>query len=211
MSPFVAALRELKKVRARLRKEGFSIRFLDMGGGLGVPYDDEKPPAPQEYADALLKELGDETATLVLEPGRVVMGNAGILVSKVLYTKYAPHKKFVVVDTGMNDIIRPSLYGAFQDIIPVRKAAQRTITADVVGPICESADFIARRRRVPEVQPGEYLAVMGAGAYGFSMSSNYNSRPRAAEVLIRGKKAMVIRRRESYEDLIRGEQGAGGE
>jgi len=152
-----------------------------------------------------LKELGDIHCTLILEPGRVIVGNAGVLVAKVLYTKEGEEKNFIIVDAAMNDLIRPSLYGSYQRIQPVHKVERGEMTADVVGPICESGDFLAKDRKLPRLEQGDLLAVMSAGAYGFSMSSNYNSRPRAAEVLAAKDRYFVIRRREDYEDLVRGE------
>ncbi len=206
ITPFVDALKSIKDLGAQLKKEGVKISFLDLGGGLGITYDEETPPHPKQYAKALLKELKGMKCTLILEPGRVLTGNAGILVSRVLYTKQGEEKNFIIVDAGMNDLIRPSLYGAFQEIVPVKISRAKEIVADVVGPICETGDFLARDRRLPRPRPGELLAVMSSGAYGFVMSSNYNSRPRVAEVMVSGKDFYVVREKESYEDLIRGEK-----
>ncbi len=205
VGPFVEAVQRVKDLIRSLRAEGMTIRYLDMGGGLGITYDQEEPPHPVEYAKALLNELKGIDCTLILEPGRVIVGNAGTLVTKVLYTKAGDEKNFVIVDAAMNDLIRPSLYGSYQRIQPVLRKNGPEMVADVVGPICESGDFLAKDRKLPEMAPGELLAVMSAGAYGFSMSSNYNSRPRAAEVLVAGDKFHVIREREDYDDLIRGE------
>lgn len=205
VDPFVESVRRIKELILRLRREGINIRYIDLGGGLGITYHQEEPPHPRDYAQALLHELGDIDCTLILEPGRVIVGNAGILVTKVLYTKYTGEKNFIIVDAAMNDLIRPSLYGSYQRIQPVWKKDRLEIVADVVGPICESADFLARDRKIGKVEPGELLAVMSAGAYGFSMSSNYNSRPRAAEVLVHKDRFYIIRQREDYEDLIKGE------
>jgi len=204
-SPFVEALRTLKKLVMELQGRGIALRYLDLGGGLGITYKKESPPQPQQYAQEIVSELAGLPVTLILEPGRVLVGNAGILVTQVLYTKNSGEKNFIVVDAGMNDLIRPSLYGSYQGIQPVKKKKGRKITADIVGPICESGDFIAKKRRVPAFAPGELMAVMSAGAYGFSMASNYNSRPRVPEVLVTGETWSVIRERESYDDLIRGE------
>lgn len=204
-SPFVEALRTLKKLVMELQGRGIALRYLDLGGGLGITYKKESPPQPQQYAQEIVSELAGLPVTLILEPGRVLVGNAGILVTQVLYTKNSGEKNFIVVDAGMNDLIRPSLYGSYQGIQPVKKKKGRKITADIVGPICESGDFIAKKRKVPAFAPGELMAVMSAGAYGFSMSSNYNSRPRVPEVLVTGETWFVIRERESYDDLIRGE------
>lgn len=206
VSPFVAALRRLRELVVRLRECGIDIRYLDLGGGLGITYDEEKPPDPSEYASALLKEIEGLDCTLILEPGRVIAGNAGILVSRVLYHKKGDKKEFVVVDAGMNDLVRPSLYHAFQEIVPVqRENGRERRIVDVVGPICESGDFLAKDRSLPRLEPGELIAVMSAGAYGFVMASNYNSRPRAAEVFVRENRFHVVRTRETFEDLVRGE------
>jgi len=205
VGPFVEAVQRLRELVLKLRAEGMNIQYMDIGGGLGITYNLEEPPHPQDYANALLKELGDTHCTLVLEPGRVIVGNAGVLVAKVLYTKEGEDKNFIIVDAAMNDLIRPSLYGSYQRIQPVHKVERGEMLADVVGPICESGDFLAKDRKLPRLEQGDLLAVMSAGAYGFSMSSNYNSRPRAAEVLVSKDKYFVIRQREDYDDLVRGE------
>ena len=204
--PFMEALRRLKGLVENFRKEGMEIRYLDLGGGLGITYEDEEPPHPIEYASNILEEIRGFDCTLILEPGRVIVGNAGILVSKVLYTKENEEKRFVIVDAGMNDLVRPSYYGAYHQILPVKKEDREEIVADVVGPICESSDFLAKDRKIPKLNAGELIAMMSAGAYGFSMSTNYNSRPRVAEVLVRDDQMFLIRQRENYEDLIRGEE-----
>jgi diaminopimelate decarboxylase len=204
--PFLEAVRKLKKLIRQLIDLGIQIRYLDLGGGLGITYDQEEPPRPREYARAIIQELGRGPYTLILEPGRVLVGNAGILVTRVLYLKKGEEKNFIVVDAGMNDLLRPSLYGSFHLIQPVVKKRRRKITADVVGPICESGDFLGKDRLLPRPEAGDLLAVMSAGAYGFSMSSNYNARPRMAEVLSEGKNFHVIRRRETYANLVAGEQ-----
>ena len=203
--PFVDALSRVKVFVEALRKEGARIRYLDLGGGLGIRYKDEEPPHPEEYAGALIQGLRGLDVTLILEPGRVVVGNAGILVTEVLYLKEGEEKTFVVVDGGMNDLIRPALYGSYQAIRPVVERKGEMIVADVVGPICESGDFFAKDREIPRPQEGDLLAVMSAGAYGFTMSSNYNSRPRAPEILVDGDNFHVVRKRESFEDLVSGE------
>ncbi|MFB3885653.1 MAG: diaminopimelate decarboxylase [Thermodesulfobacteriota bacterium] len=205
VEPIIEALRKLKQLVENLRKEGMDIRYLDLGGGLGITYEDEEPPHPMEYAANILEEIKGFGCTLILEPGRVIVGNAGILITKILYTKENEEKRFVIVDAGMNDLVRPSYYGSYHQILPVKKESRDEIEADVVGPICESSDFLAKERKIPKVDPGELIAVMSAGAYGFSMSTNYNSRPRVAEVIVRDDQMFVIRQRESYEDLIRGE------
>jgi len=179
---------------------------LDLGGGLGITYDQELPPHPEEYARAVKEVVEDTDVTVILEPGRVIVGNAGIMVTRVLYRKHNENKNFVIVDAGMNDLIRPSLYGSFHAVQPVVKKEREEFFADIVGPICESGDFIAKSRPVPKLEGGELLAVMSAGAYGFTMSSNYNSRPRIPEVLADGEDYYVIRKRETYADLVRGEE-----
>jgi len=204
--PFADALDSILSFIARLRsKFGLSIQYLDIGGGLGIRYAAEEPPHPEQYAAVLLERLRGTSYTLILEPGRIIVGNAGILVARVLYTKKSGEKYFIIVDAAMNDLIRPSLYSAHHEIQPVRKCDRASVTADIVGPICESGDFMARERTVEEVNPGDLIAIMSAGAYGFSMSSNYNSRPRAAEVLVEGNSYRVIRKRETYEDLVKNE------
>lgn len=203
--PFVDALERIHDLVGRLQAEDFQIRYLDMGGGLGITYNDEKPPEPRQYAAALSEGLRDLEVTLLLEPGRVIVGNAGILLTKVLYLKSTDGKNFVVVDGGMNDLIRPALYGSYQGIQPVRPRNGTRFTADVVGPVCESGDFFAKDRELPAVEPGDLLAVMSAGAYGFVMASNYNTRPRPPEVLIDGEQFHIVRARETLDDLVRGE------
>jgi diaminopimelate decarboxylase len=205
VGPFVEAVQRIKELVAKLRSAGIRIRYVDLGGGLGITYNQEEPPHPREYAEALMKELPGLDCTLILEPGRVIVGNAGILVTRVLYTKEGGEKNFVIVDAAMNDLIRPSLYGSYQRVQPVHRKDRIETTVDVVGPICESGDFLAKDRKIPKVEPGELLAVMSAGAYGFTMSSNYNSRPRVAEVMADKNRFGVVRKREEYEDLIRGE------
>jgi len=205
VEPIVEALRKLKELVTDLRKQGFEIHYLDLGGGLGITYQDEEPPHPVEYAANVLEEAREFGCTLILEPGRVIVGNAGVLLTKVLYTKENEEKKFLIVDAGMNDLVRPSYYGSFHQIVPVRRMPREETVADVVGPICESSDFLAKDRKIGRVLPGELLALMSAGAYGFSMSSNYNSRRRVPEVLVRDDQMFVIRARETYEDLTRGE------
>lgn len=202
VTPFVDALKRLRSLIEWLRQRGADIRYLDLGGGLGIVYDQEAPPQPHEYARALLHELGDIDCTLIFEPGRVIVGNAGVFVTRVLYTKRTPAKNFIITDGAMNDLIRPSLYGSYHSVQPVVRNLKETEIVDVVGPICESGDFLARDRGLPMSEQGDYLAVMSAGAYGFSMSSNYNSRPRVPEVLVSGGDYFVIRRRETWEDLV---------
>ncbi|MDX1775688.1 MAG: diaminopimelate decarboxylase [Desulfobulbales bacterium] len=210
ISPFTETLKKVKLFIQRLETHNISIDYLDLGGGLGVRYQDEKPPHPQEYARALKEEMAGLECTLILEPGRVIVGNAGILISKVLYTKHTETKNFIIVDAAMNDLARPSLYDAHHDILPVVRqgapaADKPLLVADVVGPICETGDFLARDRQLPPFEQDDLMAVMSSGAYGFTMSSNYNSRPRAAEVLVKDDRFYIIRERENYETLIRDE------
>jgi diaminopimelate decarboxylase len=211
IAPFLDAVSRLKELLLLLRGEGIEIRFLDIGGGLGIPYHDEEPPAPADYGAAIVEQLADMNVTLILEPGRVLVGNAGILVTRVLYRKERPDKNFIIVDAAMNDLIRPSLYDAHHSVWKVSRAGsqdapRKRIVADLVGPICESGDFLARGREIEVAEPGELLAIMSAGAYGFSMASNYNSRTRAPEILVDADEFFVIREREKYHDLIRGER-----
>jgi diaminopimelate decarboxylase len=209
ISPFVESITKIKAFVRALADNGISIRYVDLGGGVGITYDDETPPHPHDYAGAIRKELEGLDCTLILEPGRVIVGNAGILVTEVQYTKFnrgsEVEKKFVIVDAAMNDLARPSLYGAFHTIQPVSETGAAKEKVDIVGPICETGDFIAQDRELAQVVQGDLLAVMSAGAYGFSMSSNYNSRPRVAEVLVDGDRYAVIRRRETLDQLIQGE------
>ncbi|BAU23882.1 diaminopimelate decarboxylase [Caldimicrobium thiodismutans] len=202
ISPFIDALRRLKALWEEISSFGFELKYFDIGGGLGIVYDQEEPPLPEEYSSAILKELKGLPITLLLEPGRLIVGNAGILVTKVLYTKANREKKFVIVDAAMNDLIRPALYQAYHKIVPVEEKEGEEVVVDIVGPICESGDFLAKERKIPQVKRGDLLAVMSAGAYGFVMSSNYNSRPRAAEVLVEGDQFFLVRQRETVEDLI---------
>ena len=205
LSPFLEAVQRLRELVQELTRRGIPIRYLDLGGGLGITYDQETPPHPRDYGQALINELKGLDVTLILEPGRVIVGNAGILVTRVYYTKDSEAKHFIVVDAGMNDLARPSLYGSYHALWPVLQAPRREVTASLVGPICESGDFLAKDRPMNDFQPGELVAVMSAGAYGFSMSSNYNARPRVAEILVKDDEFYVIRKRESYAQLIRGE------
>jgi diaminopimelate decarboxylase len=200
-APILEAVDKLLALVATL-----SIRHLDLGGGLGIRYRaGEKAPSIREFIESLRARLGESGLRVMVEPGRSIVGPAGVLLTRVLYRKKNGPKEFVVVDAAMNDLIRPSLYHAHHEIVPVRKNALPPVTADVVGPICESGDFLARGRQMANVMPGDFLAVCAAGAYGFVLSSNYNSRPRAAEVLVEGAGYRVIRRRETFEDLVRGE------
>ena len=206
VTPFVDALKKAIALIQTLQAKGVNIQYLNIGGGLGITYSDETPPHPKQLAEAISPLLQSVSCKIIMEPGRSIVGNAGILVTKVLYNKEGADKHFVIVDAAMNDLLRPSLYDAHHDIQPVILTESSVVdTVDVVGPICESGDFLAKDRKLPKSQPGDLLAVMSAGAYGFTMASNYNSRPRVPEVLVKGKDLTVIRKRESYEDLIRGE------
>ncbi len=206
VTPFRDALEKILTLIDALQGHGVSIRYLDIGGGLGIIYKDEEPPHPKDLAGSIIPMLRQRNLMVIIEPGRSIVGNAGILVTKVLYLKKTSEKYFMIVDAGMNDLVRPSFYGAYHHLQPLEKKRRKVITADVVGPICESGDFLAKEREIVEVKQGEYLAVMSAGAYGYSMSSNYNSRPRPAEILVKGDRHTVIRKRETYADLIRGER-----
>jgi len=205
-APFNEAAEKVKAIVGGLRSAGVALKYLDLGGGLGIPYQEE-PPAPAEYARVLLKPIRDLGLRIITEPGRVIVGNAGIFVTRVLYVKETDVKRFIVIDGAMNDLIRPVLYEAYHEIRPVdRRNPGKPVVADVVGPVCESGDFLARERELPEPKSGDLLAVMSAGAYGFVMASNYNSRPRAAEILVDDTDAHLIRERDTFEDLIRGEK-----
>lgn len=204
-TPFSEAGDKVARIVADLRASGIGLRYLDLGGGLGIPYL-ESPPSPTQYAQALLAPLKGLGLKLIVEPGRVLVGNAGILVTRVIHVKQTDVKRFIVVDGAMNDLIRPVLYEAYHAILPVHRAPRPAMVADVVGPVCESGDFFALQRELPAVESEDLLAVMSAGAYGFVMASNYNSRPRAPEILVEGATMHVIRERESFEDLIRGEK-----
>jgi diaminopimelate decarboxylase len=204
--PFAEAGEKVATIVGKLKADGIALRYLDIGGGLGIPYLEEPPP-PSAYAAAILGPLAGLGVRIIAEPGRVLVGNAGILVTRVLYIKDTDVKRFVVVDGAMNDLIRPVLYEAYHAIWPVRKTTGRpAVVADVVGPVCESGDFFAQEREMPEPEAGELLAVMSAGAYGFVMASNYNSRARSAELLVEGATVHVIRERDSFEDLVHGEK-----
>ncbi|MBF0161521.1 MAG: diaminopimelate decarboxylase [Magnetococcales bacterium] len=212
LEPFVDALRRVLLLLNSLEREGIPLRYLDLGGGLGIPYEEGRlPPHPRLYASALLAELAhspfaQRQGTLILEPGRVIAGNAGVLVARVEYSKEGEEKRFLILDAGMNDLLRPALYNAHHAILPVaRRFGREERATDVVGPICESGDFFAHDRLLPTFQEGDLLAVRSAGAYGFVMSSNYNTRPRVAEVMVRGDRFAVVRRRESIEQLLENE------
>jgi diaminopimelate decarboxylase len=203
VTPFLDALDRVLALVDELATDGIPIRHLDLGGGLGVRYRNETPPSPADYIRAVLGRLGERRLSVWMEPGRAICANAGLFVTRVEFLKDNGHKHFAVVDGAMNDLIRPALYGAWQEIVPVvQPAADVTaVTCDVVGPVCETGDFLGKDRELA-VRPGELLAVRSAGAYGFVMSSNYNTRPRAAEVMVDGGSASVVRRRETLADLL---------
>ncbi len=207
--PFVQAINKCFQFIDRVGQAGTVVEYLNIGGGLGIIYDKEKPQTAQEFANVILPLFKKRPRLkVVLEPGRFVSGNSGILVTKVLYEKVAKTKSFLIVDAAMNDLIRPAFYGAYHEIVPVEKPARKRkqVTADIVGPICESGDFLAKNRKLDAVQVGELLAVMSCGAYGFVMSSNYNTRPRVPEVVVKGSKFYVARRRETIADILRMEK-----
>jgi diaminopimelate decarboxylase len=207
IKPLLEAAGKTLDLVDRLRSHGLPIRFLDLGGGLGVPYrSSDRPVSAASLVEALKSRLAGRGLTLMLEPGRSIVAEAGILLTRVLLTKKNAKKTFIVVDAGMNDLIRPSLYQAHHEIVPVKQIQGRPdITADIVGPVCETGDFFARGRQLPAAEPGDLLAIRTAGAYGFVLSSNYNSRPRPCELLIDRDSVHVARRRETWEDLVRGE------
>ena len=205
LAPFEKAFRLMGELTEELRGDGHNIRHLDLGGGLGVPYrgTNDVPPHPDEYAAMVKRVLGPLNLKFVLEPGRMIVGNAGILVSRVIYVKDGSEKHFVIQDAAMNDLIRPTLYDAYHEIIPVAEPRdQETMLADVVGPVCESGDYLAKGRRLPRLEPGDLLATMTAGAYGAVQACSYNTRPLVAEVLVKDGKWALIRPRQSYEELI---------
>jgi len=204
--PATEAFERLFELVKELRSAGIAIRVLDLGGGLGVPYrSGDARPGIADFIASIRDKVAGSDLFLMVEPGRSIVGEAGVLLTRVLYRKSNADKEFIIVDAAMNDLIRPALYQAHHEIVPVRAGAPGAIVADIVGPVCESGDFLARGREIPNVLPGDLLAVCTAGAYGFVQSSNYNSRPRAAEVLVEGSRWRVVRQRETYEDLVRGE------
>lgn len=205
-TPIYEAVDKVLRLADQLRSAGHPIRRLDLGGGLGVAYrEGDRAPGIAGFVKAMEAKLCASGLRIEVEPGRSIVGPAGALLTRVLYRKRNGTKEFVIVDAAMNDLLRPSLYRAYHEILPVRKSGMPPLVADVVGPVCETGDFLARDREMPNVMPGDYLAVMTAGAYGFSLSSNYNSRPRAVEALVEDGEFRVIRARETYSDLIRGE------
>ncbi|MCX7002495.1 MAG: diaminopimelate decarboxylase [bacterium] len=206
-APFVAAITLLAAFVNELRAAGVALEYVDVGGGMGIIYHDETPPTADEFAAAVVPVLRTLPAHVLFEPGRFMVGNAGVLVTQVQYLKTTASKRFVIVDAGMNDLIRPALYEAYHAILPAVPRAGAAQVVDVVGPICESGDFLGLARALPPLEPGDYLVVRSAGAYGFAMASNYNTRPRAAEVMVQGDQARVVRRRETIDDLLAAELG----
>ncbi len=204
--PYLTALEKVKQFISRIQDYKPRLKYLNIGGGLGIRYKDERPDTADRFAERVLPTIKSLGLRLIMEPGRFIAGNSGIFLTKVIYVKRTPAKNFVVVDGGMNDLIRPSLYKAYHFIWPIEDRAKDRMVADVVGPICESGDFFAKDRDLPVVDRGDVLAVFSAGAYGFVMASNYNSRPRPAEVIVDKDKVFLIRKRESFKDLIRGEK-----
>jgi len=205
-APVMEAVDRVLALVEKLRAKNFEIRHVDLGGGLAIAYRPEDVvPAIAAFVAELRARVAGRGLHVFIEPGRSIVGNAGVLLTRVLYRKKTGEKEFVITDGAMNDLIRPALYGAYHEIVPVRESNRAKIRADVVGPVCETGDFLARDREMPEVLPGDLLAVCSAGAYGFAQSSNYNARPRAAEVLVEGSSFRVIRKRESFDDLVRGE------
>lgn len=209
VQPFVLAVRKLVKLTEQVRQLApTTLQSIDIGGGLGICYKNQTPPTPRQYAAAVLPLLKNVGLRVLLEPGRFIVGNGGVLVTRVIYVKKTPVKTFVITDAAMNDLIRPALYGSYHEIVPVRAAKGGTIKADIVGPVCESGDFFAEGRRIAAVGAGDLLALKSAGAYGMAMASNYNSRPRPAEVLVNGRRYDLVRRRETLVDLVAGEKVA---
>lgn len=207
--PFKEGIAKAIRMAQRVRRYGAKIQWLNIGGGLGIVYHRETPQTAAAYAKAILPLLKKSGLKIILEPGRFIAGSSGILLTRVLYLKESRSRRFAIVDAGMNDLIRPSLYGAYHEIVPAVQnpsLSRRRVRYDVVGPVCESGDFLAQARPLPPLKTGDLLAVMSAGAYGFTMSSNYNSRPRAAEVLVKGKQWTIVRKRETFQDLVRNEQ-----
>lgn len=206
VDPFIDALDRVLALADKLKTKGINIKHLDIGGGLGVRYKDEEPPLPSDYTKCLFANEKVRDYEIIIEPGRAIAANAGILVTEVEYLKHSEHKNFAIVDAAMNDLIRPSLYQSWQEIIPVIKPDENEPkeTYDIVGPVCETGDFLGKDRDL-SLESGDWLAVRSSGAYGFTMASNYNSRPRAVELLVDGDKVHVIRERECLDDLMRGE------
>lgn len=209
VDPFIEAMKRIRDLIVQIQDKGISLKQIDIGGGLGIIYDDETPPSPQDYAQAIKSQLKDLKLRFIMEPGRNLVGNSGVLLTKVLYKKQGEVKNFVIVDAASNDLWRPSLYNAYHAIEVINQdESKNKIKVDIVGPICESGDFFAQDRMLQDVDSSDILAIMSAGAYGFSMASTYNSRPKCAEVMVSGSKHEIIREREKVEDLVKGEKVA---
>jgi len=204
IEPFVDALKRVLELVDQLHENGIELKHIDLGGGLGIRYQNETPPSPAEQIQALLAGLGDRDVEILIEPGRAIAANAGVLLTEVLYLKHSEVKNFAIIDAAMNDLMRPALYSAWQEIVALQPREGEKKDYDLVGPVCETGDFLGKDRKL-NLQAGDFLAVKSAGAYGFTMSSNYNSRPRAAEIMVDGGKAHVIRQRESLDQLLQGE------
>ena len=206
VSPYKEAVERTADLVFTLKKEGIELKYFDIGGGLGIKYKPEdSPPHPKQLADMVIPVVRQTGLKLIIEPGRSLIGEAGALVSQVIFTKNKKDKHFIIIDSGMNDLLRPAMYNAYHHILSVQKKDEKVV-ADIVGPICETGDFFALDREIDDVKRGDLIAVMSAGAYGFSMSSNYNVRPRAAEVLVDGDNFRIIREREEYSYLIQPEE-----
>lgn len=207
ITPFIDSLKKLIELADRLLNEGINIQYIDIGGGLGIKYENEEQPLSKtKFANAIINELNGKPYKIVLEPGRSLIGNGGIMLTRVLYNKIGTEKKFIIIDAAMNDLIRPAFYDSYHEIVTAKQNNSNKDIFDIVGPICESGDFLAKDRQFPSVSKDDLLVVKSAGAYGFVMSCNYNSRPRAAEVFVKGDKYFTIKQRESFEDLIKGEE-----
>ena len=207
ITPFIDSLKKLIELADRLLNEGINIQYIDIGGGLGIKYkNEEQPLSKTKFANAIINELNGKPYKIVLEPGRSLIGNGGIMLTRVLYNKIGTEKKFIIIDAAMNDLIRPAFYDSYHEIVTAKQNNGKKDIFDIVGPICESGDFIAKDRQFPTVSKDDLLVVKSAGAYGFVMSCNYNARPRAAEVFVKGDKYFTIKQRESFEDLIKGEE-----
>jgi len=207
ITPFIDSLKKLIELADRLLNEGINIQYIDIGGGLGIKYENEEQPLSKtKFANAIINELNGKPYKIVLEPGRSLIGNGGIMLTRVLYNKIGTEKKFIIIDAAMNDLIRPAFYDSYHEIVTAKQNNSNKDIFDIVGPICESGDFLAKDRQFPTVSKDDLLVVKSAGAYGFVMSCNYNSRPRAAEVFVKGDKYFTIKQRESFEDLIKGEE-----
>lgn len=204
IAPFVDALKRVLELVDQLKTKGIELKHIDLGGGLGIRYQDETPPQPAEQIAAILQGLGDRDVEILIEPGRAIAGNAGVLLTEVMYLKHSEEKNFAIIDAAMNDLMRPALYGAWQEIVALEPRDGESKVYDLVGPVCETGDFLGKDRSL-NLQAGDFLAVKSAGAYGFTMSSNYNTRPRAVEIMVDGEKTYVIRQRESLEQLLEGE------